>query len=111
MVKNTAHRIRQLSQVFITAITGTRQNHNATSIHVNALGQVRHHAHGMRVMTVVHDDLEGQFAENVQTARCLEEARVKRAQALADRIELDAHRIGDCGSHHRVLDVMTCLTF
>ncbi len=63
-------------------------------------------ADGVRVVPVVEQHLERVLVEDVHAARRLEERGVEGAQALADRIELDAQRERHRGGEHRILHVV-----
>ena len=57
-------------------------------------------------MTVVEDDLERVFVENISPAGSLEERRIEGLKPVADVLELDAHAVGDGRGEHGVLDVV-----
>ena len=65
----------------------------------------------VRVVAVVQQHLERMLVEHVHAARRLEERRVERAQALADRVELDAERERHRRGEHRVLHVVQRAAF
>ena len=68
--------------------------------------EVGEHADRVRVVAVVEEHLERMLVVDVHAARRLEERRVEGAQALADRVELDAERERHRGGEHRVLHVV-----
>ena len=85
---------------------GAESTHDAPTAALEAERELGHGLHRRGVVPVVEDDLEGQLVEDVGAPGHLEVRRVERAQALADVLDLHAHRVGHDGREHGVLHVV-----
>ena len=106
MIEASRHRAGNRDQVLVAPVTGTREHDDALPGHVETLREVCHDRHGVRVVPVIEEHLEGMLVEHVHATRRLEERGVEGAQALPDRVELDAEREGDRRGEHRILHVV-----
>ncbi len=106
MIEAAGHRIGNLAQILVAAVTGSGQHHDAPPDHIQALRQIGHHADRMGIVAVVEQHLERMLVEHVHATRRLEEGGVEGAQALADGIQLDAHGESHGGGHHGILHIV-----
>ena len=103
---------RDLADVLVAAVAGGGEDGDPPPADLQLAREVHHHAHRVRVVGVVQDDLEGVLVEDVEAARRLVVRRGKGAEAVADVVQPDplhralAQGVGDRGGEHRVLHVV-----
>ena len=75
-------------EILVAAVARACEHDDAPAHDVEAQREIRQHADGMRIVSVVEQHLERVLVENVHAPGRLEERRVERPQPLADRIQL-----------------------
>ena len=95
--------------ILVPPVAGHRGHHQTAALHIQPVGQIGHRRDGGRVVAVVQNDLERMFVEHVRPPGRLEEGCIKRAQPVADIVEINPEGIGHSGGEHRVLHVVECL--